>query len=269
VCFPIQTPRRSYGGLWLEMNQSVLNNPRSIRELNNLVRQASLALERSILLKETRAQAEQLSHAVYDLERAYDHTLMSLISALEARDQETEGHSVRVAQLAIAIGEMIGLAAEELKALERGALLHDIGKIGISDSILLKKGPLDEEEWGIMRQHPAIGARIIAGVPFLRDSSLIIASHQERWDGSGYPFGLKGEGIPLLARIFAVADVFDALISERPYHQKMEPKAALEYLCTQANVLFEPYIVKVLVDLYHHPNLMQNLGFTELEEQTP
>ncbi len=141
------------------------------------------------------------------------------------------------------------MAASEVKALERGGLLHDIGKIGIPDVILLKPGPLTDEEWQIMRQHPEIGARIVANVPFLSDVIPIIRGHHERWDGSGYPQGLRGEQIPLLARIFAVADAFDALISDRPYRKGIFLKTALAYLKEHAGTLFDPEIVAAFIQM--------------------
>ncbi len=264
VCFPIQTNRRCYGGLWLEVENDFIQNEQLVEELRNLINQASVALERSILLKESTQQSDQISEAYYQLQLTYDHTLMALVSAIEMRDRETEGHCIRVAQLAIAIGKELGLGQAELKALERGSLLHDIGKIGISDAILHKSSSLTVEEWKIMRQHPKIGAKIIQNIPFLRDAVGVVLNHQERWDGSGYPRGIRGEAIPVLARIFSVADVFDALISERPYHQKISPQDAHEYLKFQANILFDPEAVKIFSQLFEKPSFLRNLGFHEI-----
>jgi putative nucleotidyltransferase with HDIG domain len=264
VCLPIQTNRRCYGGLWLEMSSDLFENSQLLEELRNLINQASVALERSILLIESRQQADQISEAYYQLQQTYDHTLMALVSAIEMRDRETEGHCIRVAQLAISMGKELGLAQSDLKALERGSLLHDIGKIGISDAILHKPGALTAEEWKIMRQHPHIGAQIIQNIPFLRDAVRVVANHQERWDGSGYPHGIKGEAIPMLARIFSVADVFDALISDRPYHEKVSPQDAFEFLKFQTNIQFDPKVIKVFTKLYEKPNFLKNLGFHEL-----
>jgi putative nucleotidyltransferase with HDIG domain len=264
VCLPIQTNRRCYGGLWLEMGTDLYENSQLLEELRNLINQASVALERSILLIESRQQADQISEAYYQLQQTYDHTLMALVSAIEMRDRETEGHCIRVAQLAISMGKELGLSQSDLKALERGSLLHDIGKIGISDAVLHKPGSLTAEEWKIMRQHPHIGAQIIQNIPFLRDAVRVVANHQERWDGSGYPHGIKGEAIPLLARIFSVADVFDALISDRPYHEKVSPQDAFEFLKFQTNIQFDPKVIKVFTKLYEKPNFLKNLGFHEL-----
>jgi HD-GYP domain-containing protein (c-di-GMP phosphodiesterase class II) len=138
------------------------------------------------------------------------------------------------------------LSEHQLKALERGALLHDIGKIGISDTILHKPGKLTEDEWRIMRIHPDIGARIVEGIPFLQDTLPVIRYHHERWNGSGYPLGLDGKDIPVQARIFAVADVFDALTSNRTYRKKSSPEEAIDYIKEQSGVLFEPAVVEAL-----------------------
>jgi len=171
------------------------------------------------------------------------------MSALDARDRETEGHSTRVSQLACLLAEEVGLNGHQLKALERGALLHDIGKIGISDTILHKPGKLTDDEWKIMRIHPDIGARIVEGIPFLQDTLSVIRYHHERWDGSGYPVGLKGKDIPVQARIFAVVDVFDALTSKRSYRKKSSPDDAVKYLREQSDILFDPDIVEALTRL--------------------
>jgi len=171
------------------------------------------------------------------------------MSALDARDRETEGHSTRVSRLACRLGEEIGLNGQQLKALERGALLHDIGKIGISDTILHKPGKLTDEEWKIMRIHPDIGARIVEGIPFLEETLPVIRYHHERWDGSGYPIGLKNSNIPVQARIFAVADVFDALTTTRSYRNKSSLEEVIRYLKEQSGLLFDPSIIEALARL--------------------
>lgn len=246
VCYPLLTRGRTYGALWMNIPESRGQN---FANLQTLANQAAIALERSILLSESRQQAKQLEAAYEELEITYDQTLTSLMSALDARDRETEGHSTRVSRLTCLLAEEIGLNGPQLKAIERGALLHDIGKIGISDIVLHKPGKLTEEEWKTMRIHPDIGARIVEGIPFLQDSLTIIRYHHERWDGSGYPIGLKGEEIPIQARIFAVADVFDALTSRRSYRSKSSAEEALQYIKEQAGILFDPQIVEALTRL--------------------
>ena len=246
VCYPLLTRGRTYGALWMNIPESRGQNYANLQTLAN---QAAIALERSILLSESRQQAKQLEAAYAELEITYDQTLTALMSALDARDRETEGHSMRVSRLTCMLGEAIGLSGQQVKALERGSLLHDIGKIGISDTILHKPGSLTEEEWKIMRVHPDIGARIVEGIPFLQDSLPVIRYHHERWDGSGYPVGLKAEDIPIQARIFAIADVFDALTSRRSYRKKSSAEEAVRYLREQAGILFDPFIVEALTKL--------------------
>ncbi|HEX2998259.1 MAG TPA: HD domain-containing phosphohydrolase [Anaerolineales bacterium] len=243
VCYPLLTPRRTYGALWMSIPESRGQN---FANLQTLANQAAIALERSILLSESRQQAKQLEAAYAELELTYDRTLTALSSALDARDRETEGHSTRVSRLTRLLGEEIGLSGQQLKALERGALLHDIGKIGIKDEILHKPGKLTDEEWKTMRVHPDIGARIVEGIPFLQDTLPVIRYHHERWDGSGYPVGLKTNEIPIQARIFAIADVFDALTSKRTYRKKSSADEAVEYIKEQAGILFDPMIVEAL-----------------------
>ena len=247
VCYPLQTgARTTIGALWMDIPESRGQNFANIHALAN---QAAVTLERSILLSESRRQAEQIEAAYQELQATYDQTLYALMSALDARDRETEGHSMRVSRLACLMGEKIGLTSDQLKALERGALLHDIGKIGISDTILHKPGKLTDDEWKVMRTHPDIGARIVERIPFLQECMPVVRYHHERWDGTGYPVGLKEEDIPLFARIFAVADVFDALTSKRSYRKRSTPDEALAYLREQANLLFDSRIVDALAEL--------------------
>ena len=251
TCLPIQTPIEKYGAIWMDAPEDPGHSPKTnSSDLQALVDQAAIALERSLLLDASRRQAIEIKAAYDKLETTYDQTLASLMSALDARDRETEGHSVRVARLVAKLGEAFGFTTpEQLKILERGSLLHDIGNIGISDAILHKPGPLSEDEWAVMRLHPGIGAKIVEGIPFLEETIPLIRHHQERWDGTGYPAGFCGGEIPLMARIFAVVDAFDALTSTRPYRQKISTAEALEYLREQAGVLFDPAIVKEFENL--------------------
>jgi putative nucleotidyltransferase with HDIG domain len=249
VCYPLQTgARATIGALWMDIPES-RGRGQNFANIHALANQAAVTLERSMLLAESRRQAEQIEAAYQELQATYDQTLYALMSALDARDRETEGHSMRVSRLACLMGEKIGLASDQLKALERGALLHDIGKIGISDAILHKPGKLTDEEWKVMRTHPDIGARIVERIPFLQECMPVVRYHHERWDGSGYPLGLKAADIPLFARIFAVADVFDALTSKRSYRKRSAPDEALAYLREQSSLLFDPQIVDALAEL--------------------
>jgi putative nucleotidyltransferase with HDIG domain len=246
ACYPLLTRSRPVGALWLLIPEIRGQNFANIQLLAN---QAAATLERVNLLAESRRQAREIEAAYEELEKTYDQTLKALMSALDARDRETEGHSMRVSRLACLLGEKIGLSDEQLKALERGALLHDIGKIGISDTILHKPGKLTEDEWKVMRLHPDIGARIVERIPFLQESMSVVRYHHERWDGSGYPLGVKGRDIPVHARIFAVVDVFDALTSNRSYRKRSSPEEALQYLQEQSNILFDEEIVEALARL--------------------
>src|SRR5579883_205471 len=163
------------------------------------------------------ARTEQLRQAMSDLERSYDITLEALGDALDLKDAETEGHSKRVTAFTIAIARAMGLSSDRIRVIARGAFLHDIGKMAIPDAILRKPGRLSLQEQAIMREHAFLGYQLLRNIPFLQEAADIVYCHQERYDGSGYPRGLKGDQIPLGARIFAVADTFDAMTSDRPY----------------------------------------------------
>ncbi len=254
VCYPLLTRGGTYGALWMNIPESRGQN---FANLQTLANQAAIALERATLLAEWRRQAKQLEEALSELELTYDRTLTSLMSALDARDRETEGHSVRVSRLACMLGRELGMSEKQIKSLERGALLHDIGKIGISDTILHKPDKLTDDEWKIMRVHPEIGARIVEGIPFLQETVSVIRYHHERWDGSGYPVGLREREIPTQARIFAVADVFDALTSRRRYREKSSAEDALRFLEKHSGVLFDPDIVRALARL-PYPELTED-----------
>jgi cyclic di-GMP phosphodiesterase len=168
-----------------------------------------------------------------ELERA-EVVLFALARSIEAKDPYTNGHCERLAQLSVELGQWILLPEEQIVALRRGGIVHDIGKVAVPDSILLKRGPLTEEEWRIMRQHPVVGERICAPLKSFRLVLPIIRSHHEKFDGSGYPDGLRGESIPLTARIMQLADVFDALTTERPYKPAFPPDQALHIMAAEA-----------------------------------
>lgn len=184
-----------------------------------------------------------------ELSQAYDHTLESWARALEIRDKETEGHSRRVTELTVRLARACGIHGPELEHVQRGALLHDIGKMGIPDAILHKPAPLSEDEWAVMRTHPRLAYELLSGIPFLDAALQIAAYHHERWDGQGYPFALRGREIPLPARIFAVVDVWDALVSDRPYRKALTPEQATSYLREERGRLFDPEIVDRFLSL--------------------
>jgi HD-GYP domain-containing protein (c-di-GMP phosphodiesterase class II) len=177
------------------------------------------------------------------LGEVYRTTLKALTAALEARDQETHGHSERVVNYSLRLGRELGLDEGQTRSLEFGALLHDIGKIGVPDSILHKPGPLTEEEWREMRLHPLHGQRILQGIEFLEGAARVVAQHHEHWDGTGYPLGLRGEEIDLNARVFAVADAFDAITSDRVYREARPYESAAAELEEWAGRQFDPAVV--------------------------
>lgn len=183
------------------------------------------------------------------LNESYDLTLRGWARALEYRDGETAGHSQRVTKLSVAVGQTLRLEAEDLVNIRRGSYLHDIGKMAIPDHILLKPGPLVDEEWEVMKQHPVRSREFLSEIPFLQGAIPIAYSHHERWDGTGYPDRLKGEEIPLLARIFAVVDNWDALTSDRPYRKAWSDEKVIAYLKENAGKMFDPQIVEVFLSV--------------------
>src|SRR5688572_26537731 len=186
----------------------------------------------------------ELDRALNSLEGAYRSTLQALTAALETRDSETHGHSERVVSYSLRLGREYGLNSDEMKSLEFGALLHDIGKIGVPDSILRKPAKLTEEEWVRMREHPLHGQQILRGIEFLQGAARVVAQHHEKWDGSGYPLGLRSEDIDVCARIFAVADAFDAITSDRVYRRGKTYEAASQELDDWAGRQFDPKVVE-------------------------
>jgi len=186
----------------------------------------------------------ELDDALNSLENAYRSTLRALTAALETRDAETHGHSERVVTFSLRLGREYGLTTHEMKALEFGSLLHDIGKIGVPDAILRKPAKLTDEEWIKMREHPLHGQQILRGIKFLEGASRVVAQHHEKWDGSGYPLGLKNEEIDICARIFSVADAFDAITSDRVYRKGRPYQAAAEELNEWIGRQFDPKVVE-------------------------
>ena len=189
-------------------------------------------------------RTKELDRALNSLEDAYRSTLRALTSALETRDSETHGHSERVVTYSLRLGREYGLTGDKLKALEFGSLLHDIGTIGVPDSILRKPGKLTEAEWVKMREHPQHGQQILRGIEFLEGAARVVSQHHEKWDGSGYPLGLHDEEIDVCARIFAVADAFDAITSDRVYRRGKSYQEAAKELDDWAGRQFDPKVVE-------------------------
>ena len=204
----------------------------------------ALGLALFLLLRGTYLRAERA------LAASYEALLVALARALEAKDDETEGHSERVTAYALRLGRALGLRREALEDLRRGALLHDLGKIGIPDAVLRKPGPLTEEEKALMRTHPLIGDRILEGLPALQGARGVVRHHHERFDGRGYPEGLQVEEIPLLARIFAVVDAYDAMTSDRPYRRALSHGEALAAIAREAGKQFDPQVVRVFLRVF-------------------
>ncbi|MBI4559622.1 MAG: HD domain-containing protein [Candidatus Hydrogenedentes bacterium] len=177
----------------------------------------------------------------------HEGALVALVSALDAREHNTQAHSLRVRAYAVRLGREIRMSEAELAILAQAALLHDVGKIGVRDDILLKPGPLNPEEWQSMREHPSIGRKIIEPCDFLREAARIVYTHHERFDGTGYPQGLGGAAIPLGARVFAVADALDALMSDRPYQAELSFAEAKSRILADSGTAFDPEVVRVFV----------------------
>ena len=184
-----------------------------------------------------------------ELSLSYEEVLLAFGTSMEFRDQPTSEHTMRVTELAVKVARACGMSEQEIVDIRRGALLHDIGKMGIPDAILLKKGKFDEEEFKIMKRHPQLAYNILFPMQYLRSAIDIPYCHHERWDGSGYPRGLKGNDIPRAARLFAVVDVYDALMSVRPYHEPMPENLVIEYLRENAGKGFDPEMVNLFLEV--------------------
>jgi hypothetical protein len=237
---PLVTKTSPQGVIELYFRVNPPDNPDWRSFLTMLAGQAAIAIENARLYEEAQRSNR-------DLMQAYDATIEGWTRAIDLRDKETEGHTQRVVELAVGLCRKAGLSEELLIHVRRGALLHDIGKLGIPDAILLKPGPLTDEEWVIMRRHPLYAYEMLSPIEYLRPALDIPYCHHEKWDGTGYPRGLKGEQIPLAARIFAVVDVWDALTSDRPYRPAWSKERALAYLIEQKGRHFDPKAVDLFL----------------------
>jgi PAS domain S-box-containing protein len=237
---PYRARRRNGDYIWLETTARVIyNDENKVIEIQ--------ASSRDITERKESQVALQRAHI--DLQEAYDKTIEGWVVALDLRDRETEGHTQRVTEMTVKLARELGHSEEEIVHIRRGALLHDMGKMGIPDEILQKPGPLTDEEWVIMRRHPQYAYQMLSPISYLNQALIIPYYHHERWDGSGYPHGLKGDQIPLFARLFSVVDVWDALSSDRPYRKRIPPKEVTEYLEKESGRLFDPYIVEKFLPL--------------------
>jgi len=226
---------------------------RVLLTVKNLLERRALALEKKNyqinLEYKVMEQTSQIRKTMSDLSSAYDNTLTALVKALDAREKEVGSHSERVMNFAALLGGKFGIAGRELRDLAKGALLHDIGKIGISDNILLKPGQLDDSEWIEMRKHPQVGYAILSEIDFLKAPAEIILSHHERFDGSGYPNQLKGDQIPIGARIFSVVDTLDAMTSDRPYRKALPFDTVTSEIIKFRGTQFDPAIADLFLSI--------------------
>jgi HD-GYP domain-containing protein (c-di-GMP phosphodiesterase class II) len=206
-----------------------------------LATQAAIAIESASLL-------ESLQRTNAELMLAYDATIEGWSRALDLRDRETEGHTQRVTEMALKLAEKMGMSDAEKIDLRRGSLLHDIGKMGVPDAVLLKPGNLTDSEWEVMRRHPMYAYQMLSPISYLKHALEVSYCHHEKWDGSGYPRGLKRDEIPLSARVFAIVDVYDALTSDRPYRTAWPREKAYDYIREQAGKQFDPQVVKVFLE---------------------
>ena len=226
-------------------------NEEWLKFLHVLANQAAIAIDNSFLFND-------LQHSNAELTQAYDATIQGWSRALDLRDNETEGHTQRVTELTTKLGRQFGLSEEELVHVRRGALLHDIGKMGVPDGILLKPGPLTDEEWVIMRKHTTFAFELLSPIQFLYPALDIPYCHHEKWDGTGYPRGLSGDQIPFAARIFAVVDVWDALTSDRPYRAAWPEEKVLAHILSLSGTHFDPQVLKICLEsglLQDHPKM--------------
>jgi len=196
-----------------------------------------------------RARSRELEHALDDLQEASVATITSLAQVVEAKDSGTRGHLERTQEFGLTLARAIDPELAARPEVAYGFFLHDIGKVGVPEQVLCKPGPLDDEEWVIMRSHPTVGAQIVEPIRFLNDAVDVVVSHHERWDGEGYPHGLRGSQIPLAARIFSVADSFDAMTSDRPYRPAMPVAEAIDEIWAGGGTQFDPVVVEAFLAL--------------------
>ena len=227
--------------IWLESSARAILDRKTSRVIE--VQTAS----RNITERKNAEKALQNAHN--NLQEAYERTIEGWVRALDLRDRETEGHTQRVTELTLKVARTLGFSEEDLSHIRRGALLHDMGKMAIPDEILQKPGPLNEIEWQEMRKHPLYAYNMLSPISYLHPALNIPLHHHERWNGNGYPSGLKGEEIPMVARLFAIVDVWDALCSDRPYRKRMPRSEVIKYIKENSGILFDPKLVEVFLSV--------------------
>ncbi len=243
---PLITKGETIGALLIGSTHILSDN--EIRLLKTIGDMTASAIHRSDLYEQTSLQA-------HELKQAYDATLEGWAHALELRDKETQGHSLRIANMTIKLAKRMGYKTEDLENVRRGALLHDIGKMGVPDTVLLKPGSLSEDEWTLMQKHPVYAREMLVDLPYFKDAIDIPYCHHEWWDGTGYPRGLKTTEIPLVARIFSIVDSWDALISDRPYRKAWSKRDALSHIIDQSGNHFDPEVVNAFVQMLREEKL--------------
>jgi putative nucleotidyltransferase with HDIG domain len=218
------------------------------------------ALEINRLLAENAHLIESLQLANYELVKSYDATIEGWSRAMDLRDHETEGHTQRVTKMTVGMAQKMGFAESEIIHMRRGALLHDIGKMGIPDGILRKEDLLAPDEFEIIRLHPSYAYEMLENISYLKPALDIPHYHHEKWDGSGYPEGLRGADIPAAARLFAIIDVYDALTTDRPYRKAWTEQAALNYIQSQSGIHFDPNMVEMFFEYIAEPGSSDGEG---------
>lgn len=251
ICVPLRGQEGATGVI--SVHDKVSGGPfdkDDVQLLEALADAAVVALENVRLYEEEKKQATLLTQAYQDLNKTYRATLQALTGMLDTRDASTHGHSLRVAAFTLRLSVEMGIRSPmTLRNIEQGALLHDVGKIGVPDGVLRKNGPLDSDDWREMRNHPELGFRMLKNIDFLKEALPIVLHHHEHWDGSGYPEGMKGDEIPLEARIFAIADAFDAITSERPYSRARTYEEAVAILFEESGTRFDPIVVGTFISI--------------------
>ena len=239
---PLVAKDKLLGALEIYHRSPLIVKTEWLKFFETLAGQTAIAIDNATLLAD-------LQRSNLDLTLAYDTTLEGWSTALDLRDRETEGHTKRVTEMTVKLAERMGICSEELVPIRRGALLHDIGKMGVPDRILLKPDTLTDEEWQIMRMHPTYAYQMLKPITYLGAAVDIPYCHHEKWDGTGYPRGLKNEEIPLGARVFSIVDVYDALTSNRPYRAAWPPDKALDHIRKLSGTHFDPRVVDAFLKL--------------------
>jgi HD-GYP domain-containing protein (c-di-GMP phosphodiesterase class II) len=246
VLLVLSVPYILYSDRWL---LRIAGDPVTLTEWQTVKGWAYVVVAAGVVFLLELWMARRHRQALATQRQAYDAAIEGWARALDLREHETGGHARRVTELAQRLGKRLGLRPDELENLRHGALLHDVGKIGVRDAVLSKPGPLDEDEWTEMRHHTVLGHELLLGLPELREATTVVRSHHEHWDGGGYPDGLAGEAIPRLARVFAVVDVYDALRSDRPYRRAWTEDEVRAYLRAERGRQLDPEAVDAFLDV--------------------